>query len=108
MICTIIRLTTSFWPSLWGWKVVGLVILVSSNDQRIDQNVLRNRLSRYETTVCEIQKCIDSFKEDLGSGLCYDALLVGDQDRHLGKKINNHKDIVISPLSGWKARHVVH
>ena len=28
--------------SLWGWKVVVLVSLVSSSDQRLDQNVLRN------------------------------------------------------------------
>jgi hypothetical protein len=34
-----------------------LVSLVSSNDQRLDQNVLINRISRYETMVCGIQKC---------------------------------------------------
>jgi hypothetical protein len=56
-ICMIIRLTTSVWPSVWGWKEVDLVSLVSSSDQRLDQNVLRNRLSRSETMVCWIPKC---------------------------------------------------
>jgi hypothetical protein len=27
----------------------------------------------------------DSFKEDIGSGLCCDALLAGDQNQHLRK-----------------------
>jgi hypothetical protein len=31
--------------------------LVSSSDQRLDQNVMRNRLSRSEIMVCGIQKC---------------------------------------------------
>jgi hypothetical protein len=47
-----------------------------------------------------------SFEEELGSGLCCDALLVGDQNHHLGKMINNHKNTVISLLGGWKAQHV--
>jgi hypothetical protein len=46
----------------------------------------------------------DFFKEELGSGLCYDALLAGNQNRHLRKAINNHKNIVISLLGGWEAR----
>jgi hypothetical protein len=52
--------------------------------------------------------CPDSFKEELGSGLCCDALIAGNQNRHLRKMINNHKNTVISPLGGWEARHVVH
>jgi hypothetical protein len=36
---------------------VDLVILVSSCDQRLDHNVLRNRMSRSETMVCRIPKC---------------------------------------------------
>jgi hypothetical protein len=36
---------------------VDLVSLVSSSDQRLDQNVLRNRLSRSEIMVCGIPKC---------------------------------------------------
>jgi hypothetical protein len=51
---------------------------------------------------------LDSLKEDLGSGLYCDALLVGNQNRHLREAINNHKNTVISPLGGWEARHVVH
>jgi hypothetical protein len=56
-ICTIILLTTSVWPSVWGWKVVELVSLVSNIDQRLDQNVLRNLLSRSEMIDCGIPKC---------------------------------------------------
>jgi hypothetical protein len=45
----------------------------------------------------------DSFKEELGSGLGRDVLLAGNQNRHLRKSINNHKNTVISPLGGWDA-----
>jgi hypothetical protein len=45
----------------------------------------------------------NSFKEELGSGLYYDALLVGSHNFHLRKAINNHKNRVISPLGGWEA-----
>jgi hypothetical protein len=45
----------------------------------------------------------DSFKEELGSGLYYDAPFVGTQNHHLRKVINNHKNTVISPLGGWEA-----
>jgi hypothetical protein len=34
-----------------------LVSLVSSSDQRLNQNVLRNRLSLSKTMVCGIPKC---------------------------------------------------
>jgi hypothetical protein len=44
-------------PSVWGWKVVDLVSLVSNSDQRLDQNVMRNRISRFEIMVCGIIKC---------------------------------------------------
>jgi hypothetical protein len=50
----------------------------------------------------------DSFKEELGSGLFYDALLASNQNHHLREAIDNHKNTVISPLGGWEARHVVH
>ena len=56
-ICTIIMLMTSVWLSVWGWKVVDLVSLVSSIDQRLDQNLLRNLLSQYEIMDCGIGKC---------------------------------------------------
>ena len=42
----------------WGWKVVDLVSLVSNIDQRLDQNVLRNLLSRFDMIDCGIPKCI--------------------------------------------------
>jgi hypothetical protein len=31
-MCTIIRLMTSVWPSVWGWKEVDFVSLVSNRD----------------------------------------------------------------------------
>ena len=55
-MCTIIPLTTFVWPSIWGWKVVDLVSLVSNIDQRLDQNVLRNLLSRSDMIDCGIPK----------------------------------------------------
>ena len=48
---------TSVWPSVCGWKAVDLVSLVSNIDQRLDQNVLRNLLSRSEIIDCGIPKC---------------------------------------------------
>ena len=56
-ICTIIQLTTSVWPFVSGWKAVDLVSLVSNSDQRLDQKVLRNRLSQSEIMVCGVPKC---------------------------------------------------
>jgi hypothetical protein len=35
-----------------------LLSFVSGSDQRLDQNVLSNRLSQFETMVCGIPKCI--------------------------------------------------
>ena len=56
-MCTIILLTTFVWPFVWGWKAVDLVSLVSNIDQRLDQNVLRNLLSRSDMIECGIPKC---------------------------------------------------
>ena len=56
-MCTIIPVTTFVWPSVWGWKYVDLVSLVSSIDQRLDQNMLRNLLSQYDMIDCGILKC---------------------------------------------------
>jgi hypothetical protein len=50
----------------------------------------------------------NSFKEELGSGLCYDAILAGNHNHHLRKAVNNDKNTVISLLGGREARHVVH
>ena len=55
-MCTIIRLMTSVWPSVWGWKAVNFVSLVSNRDQRLDQKVLRYLLSWSEMMVCGIPK----------------------------------------------------
>jgi hypothetical protein len=44
---------------------VDLVSLVSSNDQRLDQNVLRNRLSGSEIMVCGIQKCTHTHSKNI-------------------------------------------
>ena len=51
---------------------------------------------------------LDSFKEELGNGLCCDVLLASNQNIHIRKAIKNHKNTIISPLGGWEARHVVH
>jgi hypothetical protein len=49
-----------------------------------------------------------SFEEDLGS-LCHcDILLIGCEDGHLRKLINDHKHTVIPLLGGQKTRHVIH
>ena len=48
---------TSVWPSVWGWKAVDLVSLVSNIDQRLDKKVLRNLLSRSKMIYYEIPKC---------------------------------------------------
>jgi hypothetical protein len=45
----------------------------------------------------------DPFKQDIGSGLCYDALLAGRKNHHLRKEINNHKNTIISLLGGREA-----
>jgi hypothetical protein len=50
----------------------------------------------------------DSFKEQFGSGLCYDALLASNQNHHLREAIKNQKNKVISLLGGWEDQHVVH
>jgi hypothetical protein len=50
----------------------------------------------------------NSFEEELGSNFHCDILLVGCEDSHLQKLINDHKYPVISLLGGWKARHVIH
>ena len=56
-MCTIILLTTSVWPLVLGWKAVELVSLVSNIDQRLNQNVLRNLLSRSNIIDYGIPKC---------------------------------------------------
>jgi hypothetical protein len=50
----------------------------------------------------------DLFKEEIGSGFYSNVLLVGNHNYHLRKAINNQKNLVISPLGGQEARHVVH
>jgi hypothetical protein len=64
-ICTIILFTTSVWPSIWGWKAMDLVSLVSSSDQRLDQNVLINQLSRSKTMVFVIPKCTQTCSKNI-------------------------------------------
>ena len=56
-MCTIILLMTSVWPSVWGWKAVNFVSLVSSINHKLYQNVLRNLLSQYEIIYYGIPKC---------------------------------------------------
>ena len=54
---TIILLTTFIQPSVWGWKAVDLVSLVSNSVRRLDQNVLTNLLYQYDIMVNRIPKC---------------------------------------------------
>jgi hypothetical protein len=56
-ICMIIRFTTSDWPFFEGWKAMDLVILVSSNGQRLEKTVMRNQLSQSNKMVYGIPKC---------------------------------------------------
>jgi hypothetical protein len=56
-ICMIIMLMTFVWPAIKGWKAMDLVSLVSNSDQRLDQNVLKKMLSRFEMMVCGIANC---------------------------------------------------
>jgi hypothetical protein len=49
-----------------------------------------------------------SFEEDLGSLYHYDILIIGCEDFHLRKSMNEHKHTVIPVLGGWKTRHVTH
>jgi hypothetical protein len=53
----VIQLMTLVWSSFWGWKAVDMVSLVSSSDQRLDQNLLRNQRSQFEIIVYGIPKC---------------------------------------------------
>lgn len=48
------------------------------------------------------------FKEEFGSVLCCDTLLVGRQYRHLRKIFHNQKYTVITTLGIREARHIVH
>jgi hypothetical protein len=81
-----------------------LVSLVSNNDQRFDQNVMRNRLSQSETMVCGIPKFTHTHsKKSLTVAsivmlFLQATILAGDHNHHLGKEINNHKKEVISLL----------
>jgi hypothetical protein len=96
LICMIILLTSSIWSIVWGWKVMDLLSLVSNHDQRLDQNVIRNRLSSIGDDGLWYPKMYPhSFEEELGSGLHCDVLLAGDHNHHLGKSINNHENIII-------------
>ena len=49
-----------------------------------------------------------SFKEEFSSGLCCDILLAGHHNGHLREPVDDHKNTVISMLSGRKAWHVIH
>jgi hypothetical protein len=49
-----------------------------------------------------------SFEEELDNIFLCDIIFVGYEDVHLRKPINDHKYMVISLPSRWKARHVNH
>jgi hypothetical protein len=60
---------------------VDLVSLVSSSDQRLNQNELRNRMSRSQIMVCGIPKCTHTHSNKIlvvpCIVLCCDVLLAG-------------------------------
>jgi hypothetical protein len=53
---------------------VDLVRFVSRSDQRLDQNVLRNRLSQSMIKVCAIPKCTDTLSKK-SLAVAYDVML---------------------------------
>jgi hypothetical protein len=88
---------------------VDLVSLVSNIDQRLDQNVLRNLLSRSEMIGLWDPKVYPhSFKEAFSSGFCCDILLAGHHNGHLRESVDDQKNTVIAMLSRRKAQHVIH
>jgi hypothetical protein len=98
------RLMTSVWPLVWGWKAVDFVSLVSNRDQRLDQKVLRNLLSRSKMMVCGIPKWTHTHsKKILAVSIHCEILLIGYEDGHLQKPIHDHEHTVISLLGGWKS-----
>jgi hypothetical protein len=82
---------------------VDLVSLVSNNDQRLDQNLLRNILSQFDMMFYGILKCAHTRPKNIGSGLHCDILITGCGDGHLRKPINHHKKTFISFLGSRKA-----
>jgi hypothetical protein len=98
-ICMIILLKTFFWPSVWGWKAVDLVSLVSNNDERLDLNVLRTLLSQslYDG-LWYPEVSPHQFEEYISSGLCYDIFLTSCENDHIRKPINPDKKKCISLL----------
>jgi hypothetical protein len=92
-----------------GVESSGLLSLVSNNDQRLDQNVLRNLLSRSEMRVCGIPKWTHtcSKKRWVVSVAC-NSLLAGYEDGHVRKPINYHKYTIISLFGGLKAINVIY
>lgn len=49
-----------------------------------------------------------SFKEEFGSGLRCDTLLVGHQNDYLRESVDDHENIVVIMLGRRKSRHVIH
>ena len=49
-----------------------------------------------------------SFKEEFNNGLCCDILLADRHNGHVQEPVDDHKNTVVSILSGRKARHVIH
>lgn len=107
-MCMIILLTTYVWPSIWGWKVVDLVSLVSSIDQRLDQNALRNLMSRSKTMDYGIPKCTHtSSKKSLAVASAMILFLQAAMMAIL-ESVDDHKNAIVVVLSRRKAQHVVH
>jgi hypothetical protein len=109
IMCTIIWLMTSVWPSIFIWEAVDLVSLVPIIDQRLDQNILRNLLSRSEMIYYGIPKFTHTRSKKIlavaFAVIFFLQTIIMDIFKNL---FNDHKKTVIAMLSRRKARHVIH
>jgi hypothetical protein len=87
---------------------VDFVSLVSNSDQRLDQNVLRNLLSRSEIMVCGIPKWTQiRSKKSLAVSAIVIFFFQAVRMAIFRKPINDHKYVVIFFLGGKKAQHII-
>lgn len=108
-MCMTILFTTYVWPSVCGWKEVYLMSLVSNNDHKLDQNVLKKLLSWSEIMVCGSLKWTNTHsKKELTHGLSYYSLPTGGHNGHLQEMTKNHEKTVIVMLGWGEALHVIH
>jgi hypothetical protein len=82
-----------------GIEGVDFVNLVSIMEHRLDQKILMTLLYLLEITVFGNPKVNPNMlKEESSNALYCDVLLVGCQNCHLTKLINNHKKTILTML----------